>query len=80
MNGKIKFHSPDGPAFQAGERWVSSSGTEVEIIRMSRWGTDKWDIDVVYYPVLERDADPYTKDAWNFQVRYTHLADLAVRI
>lgn len=77
MNGNIKFHSPDGPAFHPGQRWVSSSGTVVEIKSTDRWNDDKWDVDVTYFPIDEPDL-PYTKDAWNFQVRYTHQADLVV--
>ena len=77
MNGKIKFHSPNGPAFLPGQRWVSSSGTVVEIIETDRWSDDKWDMDVTYFSINEPNL-PYTKDAWNFQVRYTNQADLAL--
>lgn len=72
MNHTIKFHSPDGPAFNPGERWVSSSKHEVEIISTRRYGPDKWDVDVTY---KWNEGDTNTKDAWNFQARYNHIAD-----
>jgi hypothetical protein len=77
MNSKIKFHSPNGPAFLPRQRWVSSSGTEVEILSTARWGNDKWMVDVTYCVVCEPEQT-WQKDAWNFQVRYTHQADLVV--
>lgn len=77
MNGHIKFHSPNGPAFAPSELWVSSSGSTYEVIDTRRWGEDKWDVDVTY--VVAGTVEPqWTKDAWNFQVRCTHVADRVV--
>lgn len=77
MNGNIKFHSPNGPAFAPGELWVGSSGSTYEVIGTRRWGEDKWDVDVTY--VVAGTVEPqWTKDAWNFQVRFTHVADRVV--
>lgn len=77
MNGEIKFHSPDGPAFNKGERWVGSSGAVYVIVDRRRWGTDKWDVDIFY--ILEGQPDiKWHKDAWNFQARCTHAADLVL--
>ena len=78
MNGKIKFHSPDGPAFNQGQRWFGTNGkTEVAIISTDRWGDDKWDVEVTY-SLASDPTQIWSKDAWNFQVRYTHQADLVV--
>lgn len=79
MNGKQKFHSPDGPAFNAGEVWVSCDGQhKVTIHRTVRYGVDKWDVDVFYWVGFRHDPRRFiecSKDAWNFQVRYQHQAD-----
>jgi hypothetical protein len=72
MNGKIKFHKATGPAFNVGEVWVGSNGTKVAIVGVSKYPgatsnhTSEW------------NGVQYEKDAWNFQVRYTHQADLNV--
>lgn len=77
MNGKIKFHHADGPAFAKGEQWIGTSGCTYEVLSTRRYGTDKWDVEVYY--CLSGTTEPvYHKDAWNFQVRYTHIADLVV--
>ncbi|BAJ09090.1 hypothetical protein KPP10_gp127 [Pseudomonas phage KPP10] len=80
MNGSRKFHSPDGPAFFPGEIWVSCEGFEVEILKVERYGADKWDVDVYYIQCRWKNADDavFVKDAWNFQVRYEHHADRRV--
>lgn len=80
MNGAKKFHSVDGPAFNLGEIWVSSGGVKIEMLRVERYGVDKWDADVFYWSSL----DPSTrieihKNAWSFQVRYQHQADLQIK-
>lgn len=76
MNGAKKFHSPDGPAFNPGEIWIGSGGHKVEIIRVERYGVDKWDVDVYYWiPMDERRSVEWNKNAWSFQVRYEHQAD-----
>ena len=77
MNGKIKFHKATGPAFEPGERWVSSSGVIVEVISVTKYPgatenhTD--DYSVTYRNTV--DGSIHEKDAWNFQVRYNHQAD-----
>ena len=83
MNGERKWHKATGPAFHVGEEWVSHAGN----IRC-------WIVSVRHYPgatghhisdygVTYRYADgqEHEKDAWNFQVRYGHVADtkLALR-
>jgi hypothetical protein len=79
MNGEKKFHNPDGPAFNAGEVWVSSEGARVAIHRTERYGVDKWDVDVFYWvPMDARRSVECSKNAWAFQVRYQHKADLEI--
>ena len=74
MNGHRKFHPPTGPAFAPGERWQSVSGKiKCEIVSVRKIGDEKWDYEVTYqYP----DGATHSKDAWNFQVRYQHHADV----
>lgn len=73
MNGAAKFHSPDGPAFNKGEVWRSPSGAIATIESTRRYGPAKWDVEVTY---TFSDGTSTSKDAWNFQVRYGHIADL----
>jgi hypothetical protein len=75
MNGNVKFHKANGPAFNPGEVWVSSSGCKCQIDSVRKFGDDKWDYEVTcVYP----DGAKFSKDAWNFQVRYQHVADANV--
>lgn len=77
MNGQIKFHKANGTAFNAGEQWVGSSGGgRCSIVSVRQFGNQKWDYEVTY---AYEDGAISTKDAWNFQVRYTHIADLKIR-
>ena len=75
MNGKIKFHKPTGPAFNAGEVW-KSGGIRVTILSVKKMVADGQHISdwQVYYD--NGEGITTSKDAWNFQVRYTHVADL----
>ncbi len=77
MNGAQKFHSPDGPAFNKGEQWIGRSGSTYEIISTHRYHKDKWSVDVTYC-LVGKPEQTWTRDAWNFQVRCTHSADLVV--
>jgi len=73
VNGAKKWHPATGPAFYAGEQWESVSGKiKCEIVSIRKWGDGKWSYDVTY---RYRDGQEATKDAWNFQVRYQHIAD-----
>lgn len=82
MNNKIKFHKATGPAFNPGEVWVSSTGTKVEIISVRKFPHATSDHTSEYGVTYKTDPlnNPeltHEKDAWNFQVRYAHQADLA---
>lgn len=72
MNKNSKFHSPDGPAFNEGEVWISASGSRATILYSKRWGPEKWDVDIFYTNLENRTI---SKNAWSFQVRYVHQAD-----
>lgn len=77
MNGARKFHSPDGPAFEPGQEWVGCSGhIRCWIVSTRRYGPNKWDVQVTY---RYADGAQHDKDAWSFQVRYMHVADLEAR-
>ncbi|QNO00323.1 hypothetical protein QGX21_gp096 [Pseudomonas phage phiPsa315] len=79
MNGAKKFHKPESPAFNEGETWVGSSGGKVTIHKVVRYGVDKWDADIYYWsPMDERRSVECHKNAWSFQVRYQHQADLEI--
>jgi hypothetical protein len=87
MNGKIKIHKATGPAFNAGERWYFADGTDsyVEIISVVKYrgatGNTSSDYEVTYKTDPKNNPDATnTKDAWNFQCRYTHAADLTARV
>ncbi len=78
MNHQIKFHSPDGPAFDPGQRWLPASGSKTitTIVGTKRYGPAKWDVDVHY--TQNDNPQLITKNAWSFQVRHYHEADRVV--
>lgn len=83
MNGTIKWHKATGPAFSAGEHWVGGSGSRVTIVSVRRYPGAKPDSNHtsdygVTYEWKDSKGKVFQneKDAWNFQVRYTHVADL----
>ncbi len=84
MNNKIKFHKATGPAFNPGEVWVGTGGRiKVEIIAVRKYPGATSDHTSDYGVTYKTDPinnpeQTHEKDAWNFQVRYTHQADLYV--
>lgn len=81
MNGKIKFHKATGPAFHAGEVWVGSGGVRVVVKGVRKYpgaaGNHASDYAVIYD---DGEGIETEKDAWNFQVRYSHSADLKAKM
>lgn len=86
MNGKIKWHKPLGPAFSTGEVWVGSAGFKVRIVSVRKYpgvAEDKnhiSDYGVTYEWEERGKTVQHEKDCWNFQVRYTHIADLDLKV
>ena len=84
MNGKIKWHKATGPAFHTGEKWVGSGGFTVIIVSVRKYAgaakdsTHTSDYGVTYKWIENGEERQHEKDAWNFQVRYTHIADLSL--
>lgn len=77
MNGTVKFHKPNGPAFAIGEHWVSHGGKlKVTIVGVTKIGDGKFDYLVDY---LQSDGTTAQKGGWDFQVRYGHIADEGIR-
>ena len=65
------FLTQEHPYFQPGAVWVRADGTkhETTIRRVEKFGDGKFDYEVFHgHPSGDRE---YTKDIWNFQVRYT---------
>jgi hypothetical protein len=81
MNGAIKFHKPTVPAFLPGEVWYSvASRTRVTIIEAWKHpGADGDHVSDYSVRYAADDGTMFDKDAWNFQVRYTHAADLGIK-
>lgn len=81
MNGAKKFHKATGPAFHSGEQWVSSSGNRVTIVSVRKYpgaaadANHTSDYGVTYEWMEKGHYVQHEKDAWNFQVRYQHIAD-----
>ena len=80
MNGAKKFHKANGPAFNPGEVWYSSSGSRVEIVSVRKYNNmimTEEQLGISDYGVtyLQSNGSTNEKDAWNFQVRYEHVAD-----
>jgi hypothetical protein len=85
MNGTIKWHKATGPAFSVGEQWVGMTGTRVTIVSVQKYpgasaeSNHTSDYSVTYERIDHKGVlQQYENDAWNFQVRYTHVADLHV--
>lgn len=81
MNGAKKWHKATGPAFLAGETWYGKAGKfSVSIVSVRKYpgATSDYTSDYgVTYEWLENgQVVQHEKDAWNFQVRYQHQADL----
>jgi hypothetical protein len=79
----MKFYKTTGPAFNPGEEWVGASGASdarVRIVSVRKHPcatTDHTsDYGVTYEWVEHGVIVQHEKDAWSFQVRYTHVADL----
>jgi hypothetical protein len=83
MNGNIKFHKATGPAFHPGEIWFGSIGNRVEIVSVRKYPGATTDHNSDYGVTYKTDPlnnpeKTHEKDAWNFQVRYTHQADIGL--
>lgn len=64
------FLTHDHPYFQPGAVWIRTDGTghETTIRRVEKFGDGKYDYEVHHgHPSEDRE---YSKDIWNFQVRY----------
>ena len=82
MNGTKKWHKANGPAFNPGEQWFGiSSKFPVTIVSVRKYlfaSTDSnhtSDYGVTYEWVQNGTVVRHEKDAWNFQVKYEHIAD-----
>lgn len=82
MNGAKKWHKATGPAFNKGEQWVGSGGGRVTIVSVRKYPGAKPDSNHtsdygVTYEWVDSNGEvrQHEKDAWNFQVRYKHIAD-----
>lgn len=84
MNGTIKFHKATGPAFNPGESWHGSGSHCVTIVSVRKYPGATADHTSDYgvtYQWTDANGKIYQheKDVWNFQIRYTHFADLNLR-
>lgn len=84
MNGVNKFHKATGPAFLPGEVWRSHAGNlKVTIVSVRAYiakPTHISDYGVTYEWMERGNTVQHEKDAWNFQVRYHHVADENLRV
>jgi len=75
----VKFRKPTGPAFNSGEVWINTAGNRVTIVSVRKYNTTGnhiSDYGVTYEWAERGDVVQHEKDAWNFQVRYTHSSDV----
>ena len=77
MNGTKKWHKATGPAFLPGEQWVSCAGIiRCSIVSVRKYPRATSDHSSDYCVTYQyEDGTTHEKDAWNFQVRYIHVAD-----
>ena len=86
MNGKRKLHKATGPAFAPGEQWVGSGNSVVTILSVRKYPSASADscntsnFAVTYTWIEHGECLKHEKDAWNFQVRYTHIADMNLKV
>lgn len=83
MNGAKKWHKATGPAFATGERWVGAGNISVTIVSVRAYIDDPKhasDWGVTYAWKERGEVVQHEKDAWNFQVRYQHEADLDLKV
>ncbi len=84
MNKVRKWHKATGPAFNPGEQWIGSTGHSVVVVSVRKYpgaspdSAHTSDYGVTYEWVERGQVRRHEKDAWNFQVRYTHIADLCL--
>ena len=76
MNGAKKFHKATGPAFNKGEIWIGSSGSKVVIDSVDCFDSIPVHTSDCVVEYKQSDGSTCRKDAWNFQVRYQHIADI----
>ena len=76
MNGAKKFHKATGPAFNKGEVWVGSSCSKVVIDSVEPMSFNPVHTSDYAVSYTQSDGSTCRKDAWNFQVRYQHIADI----
>lgn len=70
------FHKPEDSVFNVGEIWYAAQGNyTVVIIGTSRFSEGIYDANVYYRGTKEWQTWVHDKDAWNFQVRYTHSSE-----
>jgi hypothetical protein len=80
MNGKIKFHKHDSPAFDIGQKWYFyNSDKYVTILGVHPFGEvrDKHDYEIVFQ---YNDGAIVIKDIGIFQERFQHEADKNLKI
>jgi hypothetical protein len=80
MNGQRKWHKANGPAFNPGEQWFGIAGKfPVTIVSVRKYpgaiSDHTSDYGVTYKWGEKGEVRQHEKDAWNFQVRYEHIAD-----
>lgn len=89
MNGHIKWHKGNGPAFDVGQVWVMSSrkdfdeskGFHIKVVSCVCVGIGKHDYIVTAQPYMNGlpYGQAFAKDVWNFQVSYIHIADINIK-
>lgn len=70
-----KFHKPEDIVFERGEVWYDSQDNKVIILGTSRYAEGTYDVNIYYKGAKEGQNWVHDKDAWNFQVRYTHSSE-----
>ena len=78
MTFTSNFHKPEDSVFNTGEIWYASDNTDeagIVIVNKHRYGEGAFDASIYYRGAGEKLTHVFDKDAWNFQVRYTHSSE-----
>ena len=72
------FYQTTSSVFNKDEIWVDSSGYSVSIYLVYKYDeySDSEHISDFCVVYKTKDGYMYQTDAWNFQVRYTHISDV----
>lgn len=75
----VPFYPTWNFRFNTNSEWKCSTGSIVKIVHVHAYDDNPEGISDYCVVYQDSQGNTYQKDAWNFQVRYTHVSDAVVR-